>query len=68
MFGTLYLPKNKQPERYGIDQPVSPHLLGQLIDPFIVRREILPPPPVAMGAVQTAVVPLRSPDVGPDGD
>jgi sterol desaturase/sphingolipid hydroxylase (fatty acid hydroxylase superfamily) len=68
MFGTLYLPKDKQPERYGIDQPVSPHLLGQLIDPFIARREILPPPPVAMGAVQTAVVPLRSPEGGLDGD
>jgi sterol desaturase/sphingolipid hydroxylase (fatty acid hydroxylase superfamily) len=39
VFGTLYLPRNKQPERYGIDQPLSPHLLGQLIDPFLVRRK-----------------------------
>jgi sterol desaturase/sphingolipid hydroxylase (fatty acid hydroxylase superfamily) len=39
VFGTLYLPRNKQPERYGIDQPLSPLLLGQLIDPFLVRRK-----------------------------
>jgi hypothetical protein len=31
----LYLPKDKQPERYGIDQPVSPILFGQLVDPFL---------------------------------
>ncbi len=35
MFGTLYLPKNKQPERYGIDQPMSPILFGQLVQPFL---------------------------------
>jgi sterol desaturase/sphingolipid hydroxylase (fatty acid hydroxylase superfamily) len=35
IFGTLYLPKNKQPERYGIDQPTSPILFGQLVQPFM---------------------------------
>jgi sterol desaturase/sphingolipid hydroxylase (fatty acid hydroxylase superfamily) len=39
VFGTLYLPKDKQPERYGIDQPVSPILFGQLVDPFLVWRK-----------------------------
>ena len=39
MFGTLYLPKDKQPERYGIDQPISPVLFGQLVDPFMVWRK-----------------------------
>jgi sterol desaturase/sphingolipid hydroxylase (fatty acid hydroxylase superfamily) len=36
IFGTLYLPKDKQPQRYGIDQPVSPVLFGQLVDPFLI--------------------------------
>jgi sterol desaturase/sphingolipid hydroxylase (fatty acid hydroxylase superfamily) len=38
-FGTLYLPKDKQPEKYGIDQPVSPFLFGQLVDPFLLWRK-----------------------------
>jgi sterol desaturase/sphingolipid hydroxylase (fatty acid hydroxylase superfamily) len=39
MFGTLFLPRNRQPERYGIDQPISPILFGQLVDPFLVWRK-----------------------------
>jgi sterol desaturase/sphingolipid hydroxylase (fatty acid hydroxylase superfamily) len=39
MFGTLFLPRDRQPERYGIDQPISPILFGQLIDPFLVWRK-----------------------------
>ena len=39
LFGTLYLPKDKHPARYGIDQQLSPTLLGQLIDPFIPARK-----------------------------
>jgi sterol desaturase/sphingolipid hydroxylase (fatty acid hydroxylase superfamily) len=35
IFGTLYLPHDRQPQRYGIDQPISPALIGQLIDPFL---------------------------------
>ncbi len=43
LFGTLYLPKGQQPTRYGIDQPMSPILFGQLVDPFLFwRRESLP--------------------------
>jgi sterol desaturase/sphingolipid hydroxylase (fatty acid hydroxylase superfamily) len=38
LFGTLYLPKDKQPTRYGIDQPLSPILFGQLVDPFLFWR------------------------------
>ena len=34
LFGTLYLPKNRHPERYGIDQPQPPTVLGQLLGPF----------------------------------
>jgi sterol desaturase/sphingolipid hydroxylase (fatty acid hydroxylase superfamily) len=34
IFGTLYLPKNRQPERYGTDYPLSPHMFGQLLQPF----------------------------------
>ena len=39
MFGTLLLPKSRQPERYGIDAPTSPILFGQLVDPFLVWRK-----------------------------
>ena len=42
MFGTLYLPKDKQPARYGIDQPISPVLFGQLVEPFMFWRKDLP--------------------------
>ena len=35
IFGTLYLPKNKQPERYGIDQPLPDSLFEQLVQPFL---------------------------------
>lgn len=39
VFGTLYLPKDKQPQRYGIDHPLSPVLIGQLIEPFFFWRK-----------------------------
>jgi len=39
MFGTMYLPKDKQPARYGINQPISPVLFGQLVEPFMVWRK-----------------------------
>jgi sterol desaturase/sphingolipid hydroxylase (fatty acid hydroxylase superfamily) len=42
IFGTLYLPKDKQPERYGIDQPMSRSLFGQLVDPFFGQRKAAP--------------------------
>jgi len=34
LFGTMYLPRDKQPQSYGIDQPISPILFGQLTEPF----------------------------------
>lgn len=37
VFGTLYLPKDRQPESYGIDEKLSPTLLGQLAGPFFPR-------------------------------
>jgi sterol desaturase/sphingolipid hydroxylase (fatty acid hydroxylase superfamily) len=35
IFGTLYLPANRQPAVYGTATAVSPTLAGQLLDPFI---------------------------------
>ena len=36
MFGTLFLPRNRRPERYGIDAVLEPDLAGQLLRPFAV--------------------------------
>ena len=45
LFGTLYLPRNTQSKTFGIDEPVAPGLLGQLIAPFLgeAERELNPP-------------------------
>ena len=42
VFGTLFLPKNRQPERYGIDATTSPILFGQLMEPFVFWRKEKP--------------------------
>lgn len=34
IFGTLHLPKERHPERYGIDENLPPGVLGQLLQPF----------------------------------
>ena len=34
LFGTLYLPKNIAPRNFGIHEPMSPTLIGQLAHPF----------------------------------
>ena len=34
LFGTLYLPMDRQPERYGIDEAMPASLVGQLVHPF----------------------------------
>jgi sterol desaturase/sphingolipid hydroxylase (fatty acid hydroxylase superfamily) len=34
IFGTLYLPKDKRPERYGIGEPLRSGMLGQLLQPM----------------------------------
>lgn len=54
MFGTLFLPRDKQPQRYGIDQPMSPILFGQLVDPFLVWRKF-GAGPAGSGAAAAAV-------------
>lgn len=55
MFGSLYLPKDKQPQSYGIDQPISPILFSQLIHPFLFWQKdpVIPSvrPPDASPAV-----------------
>ncbi|WP_396135882.1 sterol desaturase family protein, partial [Chamaesiphon sp. VAR_69_metabat_338] len=34
LFGTLYLPKQRWPERYGIEAPIATSFTGQLLQPF----------------------------------
>jgi sterol desaturase/sphingolipid hydroxylase (fatty acid hydroxylase superfamily) len=34
LFGTLYLPKDKRPERYGIDDQLPAGMIGQLLQPM----------------------------------
>ena len=38
VFGTLHLPGNAHPQRYGIDQKLSSSVAGQLLEPFRTRR------------------------------
>jgi sterol desaturase/sphingolipid hydroxylase (fatty acid hydroxylase superfamily) len=38
LFGTLYLPRDKHPQRYGIDQAMSPILFDQLLEPFFLQQ------------------------------
>jgi sterol desaturase/sphingolipid hydroxylase (fatty acid hydroxylase superfamily) len=38
LFGTLYLPKRRMPEKYGIAEPIPSGYLGQMIHPF--RRQL----------------------------
>jgi sterol desaturase/sphingolipid hydroxylase (fatty acid hydroxylase superfamily) len=42
LFGTLYLPGDRQPRLYGIDEPTSPSLFRQLLDPFLPRKHATP--------------------------
>jgi sterol desaturase/sphingolipid hydroxylase (fatty acid hydroxylase superfamily) len=42
IFGTLYLPKDKRPEHYGIDSPIPSDLFGQLSQPFMIWRRGVP--------------------------
>ena len=39
VFGTFYLPKHRWPAAYGTQNPVSSHLIGQLIDPLLPARK-----------------------------
>jgi sterol desaturase/sphingolipid hydroxylase (fatty acid hydroxylase superfamily) len=38
LFGSLYLPPNRQPVVYGTDLAVAPGIVGQLLDPFAGPR------------------------------
>ncbi|HBK08918.1 MAG TPA: sterol desaturase family protein [Acetobacteraceae bacterium] len=38
IFGSHHLPRDRQPEIYGIDAAVAPDLVGQLIEPFATPR------------------------------
>lgn len=42
LFGTWYLPKDRWPESYGIDQPMPDTLVGQLTEPFMPPRRPSP--------------------------
>ena len=35
LFGTLYLPKQRWPQQYGIDAPMAPDFVGQLLQPLV---------------------------------
>jgi sterol desaturase/sphingolipid hydroxylase (fatty acid hydroxylase superfamily) len=52
IFGTFFLPRDRQPEKYGIDKPISPILFGQLMDPFLVWEKDRPAAKVARRAEQ----------------
>ena len=38
LFGTLYLPRDRQPEVFGVDEPVPRTIVGQLSYPFRAER------------------------------
>ncbi len=38
VFGTLHLPGDRHPQRYGIDEPLPKSVLGQLMRPFFRKR------------------------------
>ena len=54
LFGTYYLPKDRRPEVYGIDDPMPEGYLAQLVHPLRRRR---PAGPIAAGPVSLPVSP-----------
>jgi sterol desaturase/sphingolipid hydroxylase (fatty acid hydroxylase superfamily) len=66
LFGTLLLPRDRRPERYGIDGTLDPDLVGQLLQPFAVWQPgvALPVTSPAPGAVG-AEVPIHPGPTGP---
>jgi len=38
LFGSFYLPKDQWPAKYGVDLPMAPGLIGQLLQPFASRE------------------------------
>lgn len=45
LFGTLNLPPDRMPQKYGLTTPIAPDYLGQLVHPF--RRPAAAPEPAA---------------------
>ncbi|MEW5861197.1 MAG: sterol desaturase family protein [Cyanobacteriota bacterium] len=43
VFGTLYMPAGKMPEKYGISDPVPSGYLGQILYPFFKRKKVMNP-------------------------
>jgi sterol desaturase/sphingolipid hydroxylase (fatty acid hydroxylase superfamily) len=39
LFGTYYLPRDRRPERYGIDEPMPTSYTGQMAEPFRARPQ-----------------------------
>ena len=60
IFGTLYLPGNQRPTRYGIDEKLAPGLAGQLFEPFMIQRR-KGSDPIAKDSVATPANRERSP-------
>jgi sterol desaturase/sphingolipid hydroxylase (fatty acid hydroxylase superfamily) len=40
LFGSFYLPKQKRPMKYGIDGLIASNLSGQILQPFISRKNV----------------------------
>jgi sterol desaturase/sphingolipid hydroxylase (fatty acid hydroxylase superfamily) len=52
LFGTHFLPEDRLPETYGIDQPMAKTYLGQLAQPFQGSRRREKPVPAPTPALQ----------------
>jgi sterol desaturase/sphingolipid hydroxylase (fatty acid hydroxylase superfamily) len=39
LFGSWYLPRKQWPPKYGINTPMAPDLVGELVQPFLPQRE-----------------------------
>jgi sterol desaturase/sphingolipid hydroxylase (fatty acid hydroxylase superfamily) len=56
IFGTLYLPRDRRPARYGIEAPIPPGLFGQLLQPLLIGESgpALPASPGSDSAAKSA--------------
>jgi sterol desaturase/sphingolipid hydroxylase (fatty acid hydroxylase superfamily) len=39
LFGSWYLPRKQWPPKYGINTPMNPGLVGELVQPFLPKQE-----------------------------
>lgn len=60
LFGSFYLPAH-WPDAYGIPEPLSPTLSGQLLSPFARSEPVVRPVPVGGGAEPVGQRDLRTP-------